>query len=92
MPVDDRPMQQANRPKRLGLALGGGGARGLAHIGLLKEFPPDLLIRPAVPGDIDILAGLTGPPRQSRPANAPPRPRWGRSGSWLAFDTETAWT
>jgi len=38
--------------KRIGLALGGGGARGLAHIGVLKVFQ-----REAIP--IDILVGTS---------------------------------
>ena len=40
------------RRKRIGIALGGGGARGLAHIGVLMAFE-----RNAIP--IDFLAGTS---------------------------------
>jgi len=43
---------QVGRRKKVGLALGGGGARGLAHIGVLK-----VLEREGVP--IDLLAGTS---------------------------------
>jgi NTE family protein len=44
-------MKNSNRPK-IGLALGGGGARGLAHIGVLKVFETE-----GIP--IDCLAGTS---------------------------------
>lgn len=40
------------RPPKIGLALGGGGARGLAHIGVLE-----VLERESIP--IDIMAGTS---------------------------------
>jgi predicted acylesterase/phospholipase RssA len=40
------------RGRRIGLALGGGGARGLAHIGVLKVFEKEHL-------PIDILVGTS---------------------------------
>jgi len=46
------------RPK-VGLALSGGGARGLAHIGVLK-----VLEREDIP--VDFLAGTTSPPPMPR--------------------------
>jgi NTE family protein len=47
----DRAAQPASRP-RLGLALGGGAARGLAHIGLLRWFEEHRI-------PIDLLAGTS---------------------------------
>jgi len=46
------PSSQANSRPRVGLALSGGGARGLAHIGVLK-----ILEREGVP--VDLLAGTS---------------------------------
>jgi predicted acylesterase/phospholipase RssA len=37
-------MNELSNLKKLGLALGGGGARGLAHIGVLNYLPPYRLI------------------------------------------------
>ncbi len=45
-------MDGAGRRKKVGLVLGGGGARGLAHIGVLK-----VLMREAVP--VDFIAGTS---------------------------------
>lgn len=49
--VADAPKLPARRP-RLGLALGGGGARGLAHVAVLEAFD-ELGIRP------DVIAGTS---------------------------------
>lgn len=48
---DTRPVAEPERP-RIGLVLGGGGARGAAHIGVLKE-----LQRQRIP--IDVIAGTS---------------------------------
>lgn len=50
-------MNEFRNPKKLGLALGGGGARGLAHIGVLKVLEnagiqPDLLVGTSMGGMI----------------------------------------
>jgi NTE family protein len=50
-------MNEFRNPKKLGLALGGGGARGLAHIGILKVLEnagiqPDLLVGTSMGGMI----------------------------------------
>jgi NTE family protein len=45
-------MPQSSHPPTIGLALGGGGARGLAHIGVLKA-----LERAGIP--VDVLAGTS---------------------------------
>jgi hypothetical protein len=37
-PVTAIPVAKANRPVRIGLALGGGAARGFAHIGVIKAL------------------------------------------------------
>jgi len=37
-PVTATPVVKANRPVRIGLALGGGAARGFAHIGVIKAL------------------------------------------------------
>ena len=49
--VAARPLQPAGRP-RIGLVLSGGGARGLAHVGVLK-----VLERERIP--IDAIAGTS---------------------------------
>jgi len=50
-PVDEQPQPEHERP-RVGLVLGGGGARGAAHVGVLKE-----LERQRIP--IDVIAGTS---------------------------------
>lgn len=45
----EKPLMMSWRKKRIGLALGGGGARGLAHIGVLRvlereKIPIDLIV------------------------------------------------
>ena len=47
-----RKKKENNRPYRLGLALGGGGARGFAHVGVLRAFE-ERGIKP------DIIAGTS---------------------------------
>ena len=54
-----------SRPKKVALVLGGGGARGLAHVGLLKVFDPLLFVLlDAVELDVirnsDVFANLFG--------------------------------
>src|SRR5690606_3497143 len=49
---EERVMPSPSRPPTIGLALGGGGARGLAHIGALKG-----LERAGIP--VHVLAGTS---------------------------------
>ncbi|MBT8103660.1 MAG: patatin-like phospholipase family protein [Gammaproteobacteria bacterium] len=49
---NDRPVGEGHERPRVGLVLGGGGARGAAHIGVLKE-----LERQRIP--VDVIAGTS---------------------------------
>jgi NTE family protein len=49
---DDTPAPLEKRRKKLGLALGGGGARGLAHIGILKVLDREKV-------SVDLIAGTS---------------------------------
>ncbi|MCL4294866.1 MAG: patatin-like phospholipase family protein [Anaerolineae bacterium] len=57
-----------NRPK-IGLVLGGGGSRGLAHIGVLEvlvreQIPVDLIVGTSMGGIVGVLFGLGFSPAQ----------------------------
>src|SRR5579871_2636661 len=67
MPTDSIPLARPPHSPAIGLALGGGGARGLAHIVLLEAFD-ELGIRPSIIAGTSMgaivgaayAAGLTG--------------------------------
>ena len=67
-PAPDKPPRPAPRPPRIGLALGGGAARGFAHIGVIQVLEeagirPDLVVGTSAGSLVAALyaAGRAGP-------------------------------
>src|SRR6218665_3954212 len=75
------PAAPAPEREKLGLVLSGGGARGLAHVGVLKvlereRIPPDLIVGTSMGAIIGGLyaSGMSAPDPGRQPPLLPPHP------------------